>query len=128
MKLKYTLSACVDCTAYVTNAYVPEDRPNLANEILDHFGEDDVRHLVCAHGLNESGEYERDSKGRKIDPEHPDYEAQCEDWFAWSKCECCRSHLSGNRNRLAVLREPNARETGQINRRRRERLTAESVS
>lgn len=103
MKLKYTLSACVDCIAYAANGTIPEDRPDLVTEIREHLGsDDDLRNLVNADGCDESGEL-RDDDGNPIDGDHPDYEVSREDWFSWSACDCCGSTLGGNRNRLAVL-------------------------
>lgn len=103
MKLKYTLSACVDCIAFDANGDIPEERPNIADDIRDHLGLKPDEYLVSASGLDESGKWYRNSKGRIVNPEHPEYEMYCEDWFAWSACECCGSTLGGNRNRLAVL-------------------------
>lgn len=110
MKLKYTLDACIDCIAFVANGDIPEDKENLVSEIREHLGEPDLRYLVNADGTDEHGEFYRDSHGRRITMDHPEYEAYREDWFSWSRCECCGSTLGGNRNRLAVLREPNKRE------------------
>lgn len=105
MKLKYTLDACVYCVAFVANGDEPEDRPNLKQEIDEHLGLKAGEDLVNAAGLDERGKFYRDDRNKPIKPEHSEYEAYCEDWFAWSGCECCGSNLGGNRNRLAVLAE-----------------------
>ena len=69
------LAACMDCTAYVANGTVPEDRPNLVSSIVATLG--DAEGLVCA--------------------------GESEDWFSWHPCECCASPLGGNRNLIAKL-------------------------
>lgn len=103
-KLLYTLDACVDCIAYVANGDIPEDRPNLPEEIAKHIGDPKhVRGLVNADGTDSSGNFYKDEGGNVIDMDHPEYELHAEDWFSWSPCECCGSTLGGNRNRLAVL-------------------------
>jgi len=103
MKLKYTLSACVDCVAWAANGTIPEDRPNLLNDIHDCLGADANEVIANADGLNAHGEPYRDSEGNEIDSDHPDYELRREDWFSWSHCGCCGSSLGGMRNRLAIL-------------------------
>jgi hypothetical protein len=102
MRLKYTLDACMDCVAYAASGTLPEDRPELASDIIANLG-DDARHLVNADGYDKNGNFYRDSAGAEIDCGHPDYESMREDWFSWSPCECCGNPLGGNRNRLAVL-------------------------
>lgn len=104
MRIKYTLTSCVDCIAFVANGDIPEERPDLAADILLHLGSaEDMRNLVNADGCDESGDLFRDDSDQPIDGDHPDYEVSREEWFSWSACECCGSHLGGNRNRLAVL-------------------------
>lgn len=129
MRVKYTLDACVDCIAYVANGDIPEDRPYLADEIAANLG-DDCAYLVNADGCDQYGKLRRDLRGRKVTPDHPDYELYREDWFSWNPCECCGSHLGGDRNRLAVLREETPREkaaTDREARKRRARLVCQST-
>ncbi|HEX4173969.1 MAG TPA: hypothetical protein VHY82_15985 [Acetobacteraceae bacterium] len=77
MRVKYEMDACVDCLAFIANGDVPEDRPDLPEEIAEHMEAEDLPHIV--------------------------YAADGDDWFSWSPCECCGSRLGGNRNRLDVL-------------------------
>lgn len=98
-----TLEACVDCVAFEANGDIPEDRPNLPDEVQAHLCLSPRQYLASASGLDERGEYYRDADDNEITPDHPDYEARCEDWFSWSPCECCGSTLGGGRNRLAIL-------------------------
>lgn len=81
MRLKYTLTACSDCVCFVANGDIPNNRPNLPDIICDYLGGDyTLNHLVNA---DETGE----------------------DWFSWSRCECCGDTQGGMRNRLAILEE-----------------------
>ena len=102
-RLITTLSACVDCVAYVANGTVPDDRDTLPIEIQDYLQLKPNQHLVNADGTDESGDYYRDEENNAIDSDHPEYEAYCEDWFSWQSCECCGDWHGGNRNRLAIL-------------------------
>ena len=104
MRVAYTLDACVDCVAYVANGDIPEDRPELPDDIAEFIGKPGhVRGLVNAEGRGRDGKYLVSGDGKEIDLDHPGYECAREDWFSWSGCECCGSSLGGSRNRLAVL-------------------------
>jgi hypothetical protein len=76
MIVKYTLSACADCIAYVANGTSPV--PGLGDIIEERLGAEDARNLVNA---DDSGD----------------------DEFSWQFCECCGSRLGGSRGQLAVL-------------------------
>lgn len=76
--LVYELSACVDCLMLVANGNVPDDRPELSDDIATYLRLKPNQHLVC------SGDSEYDE-------------------FSWSRCECCGSNLGGSRHQLAVL-------------------------
>lgn len=75
MHVYATLSACTDCLAFVANNDTPADRPNLRAEIDAHWGE-------LAVGLVPGSE---------------------ELGFSHAACECCHSHLAGDRHELAIL-------------------------
>jgi hypothetical protein len=97
MHVKYTLTACVDCIAYIDSGEVPEERPTLPDEIRALLGSDeDVANLVSASGRSEDGD-------GLCDPDHVDFYAASDDWFSSSPCECCGSTLAGDRNWIAVL-------------------------
>ena len=75
MKVKYDdLWACDDCTLYLANGDIPEDRPTLADEI--HAQWLDESNLILGSETEE---------------------------FSWQDCDCCGSSLGGSRTAFAVL-------------------------
>jgi hypothetical protein len=77
MRVKYTLSACADCIAFVANGRSHDTPPTLDAEIARRLGAD-RHHLVNADDAGVSD-------------------------FSWSFCECCGARLGGARGQLAVL-------------------------
>jgi hypothetical protein len=77
MRVKYSLSACVDCIAYVANGPSDDTPPTLDAQIARRLGAD-RHHLVNAGAAGVSD-------------------------FSWSFCECCGVRLGAARGQLAVL-------------------------
>ena len=74
MKVKYdNLWACEDCTMYLANSDVPEERPNLRAEIHGQWPHD--ADLVLGGDTDE---------------------------FSWKQCDCCGSRLGGSRTSFVV--------------------------
>ena len=75
MKVKYdNLWACVDCTMYLANGDIPDDRPDLADYIAVQWP--DESNLVIGNDTDE---------------------------FRYLPCDCCGSRLGGSRTSFVVL-------------------------
>ena len=80
MRVKYDdLWACDDCTLYLANGDIPEERPNLADEIKAQWP--DESYLMIGNETHE---------------------------FSWQACDCCDSNLGGSRTLFAVLESEGA--------------------
>ena len=72
------LMACQDCLLYVANGDLPEDdSTDIEAAIQDHLGVPSGR-LCC-------GDADQDEE------------------FSWSQCECCGSRLGGSRHQLVLM-------------------------
>jgi hypothetical protein len=81
------LMACQDCLFLVANGDLPDDRPDLDDEIAAHLG-DDARWLCCG-------------------------DSAADDEFSRSTCECCGSRLGGSRHELCIVK-PATQETTNV--------------
>jgi hypothetical protein len=80
MEIAYEdLDCCEDCLMYLANGDVPEERPNLV---------DDIRKEWPSWGT----EFDLVIGGDETDE------------FSWSSCDCCGSRLGGARYKFRVLR------------------------
>lgn len=66
--------ACEDCTMYLANGDIPEERPDLASDIATQWPNDSD--LVISNEIEE---------------------------FSWRPCDCCGSRLGGPRTSFVVL-------------------------
>lgn len=76
----YDLDICVDCLVWLANGDLPEDRPELPQDIEIRWPARERWHLVPAGGEDD------------------------EPHFSWSPCECCGSQLGGDRHKAAAWR------------------------
>ena len=75
MKVKYhNLWACEDCTLYLATGDIPEERPDLADDIAAQWPSDGD--LAIGTDTDE---------------------------FSWWPCDCCGSRLGGSRTSFVVL-------------------------
>ncbi|HYF57063.1 MAG TPA: hypothetical protein VEA41_22625 [Salinarimonas sp.] len=81
MRIAYDdLWCCVDCTMYIANGDVPEDREDLPDLVAREWG-DRAPFIVLTDGEEE---------------------------FSRSGCDCCGSHLAGYRHEFVVLKCDNS--------------------
>lgn len=78
---EYSGEVCVDCLFLLANGEVPEERPDLADEIEEQWPAADGWQLVitCEEG--------------------------CEGGFSWSSCDACGSTLGGDRHPFVAMRQ-----------------------
>ena len=91
-----SLDVCTDCLLLIANGDLPEDRPELNQEIDAQWGE--VSTATCdAHGaVHGSLRWDLVCGGEHEDP-HGDSH------FSWSGCESCGSRLGGDRHAATAL-------------------------